>query len=77
MRRKPNEAVQIKGLSIEVKNGRFESALRKLKKRIDEDGRLQEVRDRKYFQKKSDKKRRAKELAVLRYKRSVKDQEKD
>ena len=36
----------IQGLSVEVKNGNFEKAMRQWKRKVTEDGRLQEYRDR-------------------------------
>lgn len=75
MRKTTNDQHKIQGLTIEVKNGKFESALRKLKKRVDEDGRLQDVRDRTHFEKPSQKRRRAKELAVMRTKRDQRAQQ--
>jgi len=44
---------------VEVrKNEPFESALRRFKKKIEQEGILREVRDRKHYEKPSDKKRK-------------------
>ena len=44
---------------IEVKKDEsFESALRRFKKKIEQDGVLREVRDRKYYEKPSERKRK-------------------
>ena len=59
----------IKGLTVEVKYDNIDRALRKLKKSIDEDGRLDLVKERKHFTKPSVEKRLAKKAAVLRQKR--------
>lgn len=61
----------IKGLTVEVKYDNVEKALRKLKKSIDDDGRLDRVKERKHYQKPSVTKRLAKKAAVLRQKRSI------
>jgi small subunit ribosomal protein S21 len=44
---------------IEIREGEsFESAMRKFKKQIEQEGVLKEVRDRKHYQKPSEKKRK-------------------
>jgi len=44
---------------IEVKKDEsFESALRRFKKKIEQDGILREIRDRKYYEKPSERKRK-------------------
>jgi small subunit ribosomal protein S21 len=56
-----------KGLSVEVRNGDFNYALRKFKKKIQEDGVLQELREREFFTKPSMKRKKAKAAGRARW----------
>ena len=50
-----------KPLPVEIKEGdSFESAMRRFKRQIEQEGILREVRDRKHYQKPSEKKRKKK-----------------
>lgn len=60
-----------RGMSVEVHNNDVNKALRKLKKKIAEDGLLQELRQREYYQSKGTKRRLDKEAAIRRYKRNA------
>jgi small subunit ribosomal protein S21 len=72
---KPNEEWPT-GSLVEVRNGDFSRALRKFKKKIQEDGILQEVRNREYFEKPSIKRKKAKAAARSRWlKKIAKDNE--
>lgn len=53
-----------KGLSVEVRNDNFNDAMRKFKRKIQDDGRLQEVKQRQEYIKPSE--RRAREKAAAR-----------
>jgi small subunit ribosomal protein S21 len=66
-----------KGLTVEVRNGDFNYALRKFKKKVQEDGILQELRQREFFEKPSLKRKKAKAAARARWlkKLSKMDQE--
>ena len=46
-------------MKVEVRGGNLEKALRILKKKLQKDGRLKELRDRQYFSKPSEIKREA------------------
>ena len=62
--------------SVEVKNNDVNKALRKLKKKLADDGLMQELRRREFFESKGTKKRKAKEAAIRRYKKQrVKEQD--
>jgi len=61
-------------LTVEVRNGDFAFALRKFKKKVQEDGILQELRRREHFEKPSEKRRLAKKAGRSRW---LKKQEKD
>jgi|DEB0MinimDraft_6_1074348.scaffolds.fasta_scaffold00045_30 small subunit ribosomal protein S21 len=64
-----NQEVVLSGLFVEVRNGDFGKAMRKFKKKIAEDGILQELRQREYYESKGTKRRKAKEAAIRRYKK--------
>ena len=63
------------GLTVEVKNGNFERALRKWKKKCTDEGIVQEVRDRKQYIKKSEVKRKAKDAGRKRWLRKLRQDE--
>ena len=54
------------GIQVEVKNGQFERAMRKFKKKVTEAGIIQEVRERKFFVKPSEIKRKARDAGRKR-----------
>lgn len=55
------------GTTVEVKNGNFERALRKFKKKCTDDGIIQEIRTRREFVKPSEIKRKAKDAGRKRW----------
>lgn len=59
--------VSLSGSKVEVRNNDFGKALRKFKKKVQEDGILQEVKNREYYEKPSVKKKRAKAAARSRW----------
>ena len=67
MRQNRNDDQIIKGLKVEVRNNDVNYALRKFKKKVQEDGILQEVRNREYFEKPSIKRKKAKAAARARW----------
>lgn len=71
-----NNDDSLKGMRVEVHNNDVNKALRKLKKKLQEDGILQELRNREYYESKGTKRRKAKEAATRRFKRQrLKDQD--
>jgi small subunit ribosomal protein S21 len=60
-----------RGLSVEVRNGDVAFALRKFKKKIAEDGLLQELRQREFFEKPSIKRAKAKKAGIARWKKKL------
>ena len=62
-----NNPHEIRGLSVEVKNGDIGRALRKFKKMVQEDGLLQTLREREYYEKPSIRKTKAKKAARNRH----------
>lgn len=55
------------GVSVEVRNGDFNGALRRFKKKVQEAGIIQEVRDRQEYVKPSTKRARAKAAGRARW----------
>ena len=65
--RKPKEKEF--GLSVEVRNGNVEQALRKLKKKMMNDGLLQTLRDRQHFISNTEKRLKAQSASKARHRR--------
>lgn len=59
----------ISGMRVEVRNNDVNKALRRLKKKLAEDGIMQDLRNREYYESKGTKRRKAKEAAIRRYKK--------
>lgn len=74
MSQKHNQS-ELKGLKVEVHNKDFGKAMRRFKKKVAEDGILQDLRQREFYQSKGTKRRLAKQAAIRRYKKQrAKDQ---
>ena len=67
--------MSVKGRRVQVHDGNWEKALRKLKKKISDSGLLQEVKDRQEFTKPTIKRKIAKSQAVRRWKKHLRDQQ--
>lgn len=67
MRRQNRDFKPVEGLKVEVRNGDFNGALRRFKKRVQEAGIIQEIRERKEYVKPSEKKRKAKAAGRARW----------
>lgn len=61
------EPVKIQGLSVEVRNGNFAEAMRKFKRKVQDDGRMQTVKERQEYIKPSVKRTRQKAAARARW----------
>ena len=61
------DTVTVQGLSVEVRDDRFNDALRKFKKKVQEDGRLQTVKNREEYTKPCVKRNRAAAAARSRH----------
>ena len=59
-------------VTIQVRNGNVEQALRVLKKKLQKDGLLKELKAKQYFEKPSEKKRRKKKEGIANYKKAQK-----
>ena len=66
-----NDKFEKRGLSVEVRNGDVAFALRKFKKKIAEDGLLQELRAREFYEKPSEKRAKAKKAGIARWKKKL------
>lgn len=64
-----NPEHNIPGIAVLVHNNDINKALRRLKKKIADDGVLQELRQREFYESKGTKRRKAKEAATRRYKK--------
>ena len=59
-------------ITIQVRNGNVEQALRVLKKKLQKDGLLKELQMKQYFEKPSEKKRRKKKEGIANFKKKQK-----
>jgi small subunit ribosomal protein S21 len=64
---KPRDKNAVGGLTVEVRNNDINYALRKFKKKIQEDGILQELRERQHYVKPSEKRKKAKAAGRARW----------
>lgn len=69
--------VEIQGLAVEVRNGDVGKALRRFKKMVQEDGILQEVRGREFYEKPSIVKNRKKKQARNRHLKALAKRKRD
>lgn len=64
------------GITIEVRNGNLEQAMRVLKKKLQKDGTLKLYKDKQVYEKPSARKRRKKKEGIANYKKKMKKLEK-
>lgn len=72
-----NSNDRVKGLIVEVRNNDVNYALRKFKKKVQEDGILQEVRNREYYEKPSLVRKKSKAAARARWLKQKRKQEQE
>lgn len=77
MRRNNRDNQVKKGLTVEVRNGDFNYALRKFKKKVAEDGVLQEIRERQHYVKPSEVRKKAKAAGRARWLKKLRKREQD
>lgn len=65
--------MRVQGLSIDVKYDNVDSAIRKFKRRVEDDGRLETVRNNQYYMKPSERKRVALKAAKARHRAAVRE----
>ena len=68
-----NNDGKIEGLTVTVRNGDFNGALRKFKKKVQEAGIIQEYRERQHYEKPSLKRAKAKAAGIARWKKKQRD----
>ena len=72
--RKPhdkNAPVKVSGLKVWVQHGEVDRALRKFKKKVNNDGKFRILKEREYFEKPSERKRKQKARAVKRWQKQA------
>ena len=67
----------LKGLAVEVRNNDVNFALRKFKKKIQEDGILQDIRKREFFEKPSETRNKAKAAGRARWLKKLRKRQQD
>ena len=75
--RNKQQGHDIKGLSVEVRNGDVNQALRRFKKKVTEDGILQEFRERGEYTKPSVKRAKAKAAGRARHLKKLEKRKRD
>jgi small subunit ribosomal protein S21 len=66
-----NERMKLYGSSVVVQNDNVEKALRKFKKKIMESGKLQELREREFYEKPTTSRKKAKAAAKNRWRKKL------
>lgn len=77
MRKNNNNDSLIKGLTVEVRNGDFNGAMRRFKKKVQEEGIIQEVRERQAYVKPSEVRKKAKAAGRARWLKKLRKQDQD
>jgi small subunit ribosomal protein S21 len=70
-----NERIKLYGSSVVVQNDNVEKALRKFKKKIMESGKLQELREREFYEKPTTERKRKKSQAKRRWQKKIESQQ--
>jgi small subunit ribosomal protein S21 len=65
----------IRGCSVIVQNDQVDKALRKFKKKIQESGLLEEIKERQHFEKPTTERKRKRGAAQARWRKKLRDQE--
>jgi len=66
-----NERIKLYGSSVIVQNDNVDKALRKFKKKIMESGKLQELREREFYEKPTTERKRKKAQAKRRWQKKL------
>lgn len=69
--RQNNQFEGLSGLKVEVRNGDFGKALRIFKKKVQESGILQDLKEKEFYEKPTTKRKRAKAAAKARWKKKL------
>jgi len=74
--RKKTQDVKLNGNKVEVRDGQFEKALRKFRKKVDDSGVLKEVRKREFYETPSQERKAKKAAARKRWLKKLSDEKK-
>lgn len=74
--RKKIQDVKLNGNKVEVRDGQFEKALRKFRKKVDDSGVLKEVRKREFYETPSQERKAKKAAARKRWLKKLNDEKK-
>jgi small subunit ribosomal protein S21 len=66
---------KVRGLSVEVRNDDVNGALRRFKKKVDESGLLQDLRDKEFYEKPTTRRKKAKASARTRHLKNLEKQQ--
>jgi small subunit ribosomal protein S21 len=66
---------QVDGLKVEVRNGDFNGAMRRFKKKVQEAGIIQEIRERQHYVKPSEQRKKAKAAGRARWMKKLRKME--
>ena len=72
--RRPNKP---QGLTVEVRNGDFNGAMRKFKRKVADDGVLQTLKEKEFYEKPSEKRKKAKAAGRARWLKEVRRKERE
>jgi small subunit ribosomal protein S21 len=71
---KPYNTPIVKGLKVEVKDGNVTQALRKFKNKVDDSGKLEDLRSKMFYEKPTTKRKRKKGAAKARLRKQLREQ---
>jgi small subunit ribosomal protein S21 len=75
MSRENNNRSTVKGLSVTVQDGQVEKALRKFKKKVQDSGKLEDLKEREFYTKPTTERRMAKNKATRRHQKQRESEE--
>lgn len=73
---KRTDQVKIKGNRVDVRDGQFEKALRKFKKKVEDSGVLKDIRKHEFYEKPSQQKKAQRAAARKRWLKKLNDEKK-
>jgi small subunit ribosomal protein S21 len=73
MRNQPNKPA--KGLRVEVRDDNVNVALRKFKKKVDDSGKLEELKTKMFYEKPTTERKRKKAAAKARWRKQLREQQ--
>lgn len=72
-KRTNDREIRTPGIFVEVRNGDITKALRKFKRKVSDSGILQEIRDRQFYKKPSEKRKEAKAAGIARRRKAERE----